>query len=568
MGSREAVRAESSIPGPPDQRLSETGSVTFAACVEGNWDIYSLNLGHGVQRLTHDPAQDRDPAWSPDGQYLAFSSRRDGNWELYVLSSHGLARLTDDLAYDGLPDWSPDGRYLAFVSSRAGDLDIWLADIRGESVPELENLRNLTPDVPAGDFAPAWSPDGRWIAFSSWREGDKDIFLVSPSGNKTVQLTSDEADEDSPVWSADGQRLFFVRRPFEGSAEVWEMMLDLSGDEPTPGTARQLTWLGGADSPALSEQAGTSWLLVRWTRYDGEMLLALDPAAVGTLPVELTGLAAIRGPLRWLPDVVNLGELAALGSPRYPTASPPPDLEADHPYGWADLAGVETSWPSLSEAVVADFQAWRAAVKAESGYDFLGRLSEARRALSFDNESTDYASWHKAGRAVDLQLDGQDETGRPLLELVPEFLGGELFWRLYLRCDLQDGSQGEPMTVRPWEFNYAAEEGSRWAARRVPAGYYLDLTDLARQYGWERISAWDSPGFSWRRNYRALEYWHFQRRDGRLWYQAMLEVRSPTEIQTRFAWPRMREHNVAGYLLLAKGVPVPPEEARWWRLQR
>ena len=92
-----------------------------------------------------------EPDWSPDGQRLAFSSNRDGNWEIYTREPDGsLTRLTDDPAADGHPSWSPDGNWIAFSSDRGDSLDIYIMRSDGS------DLRRLT-DAPALDLAPAWA---------------------------------------------------------------------------------------------------------------------------------------------------------------------------------------------------------------------------------------------------------------------------------------------------------------------------------------------------------------------------------------------------------------------------
>jgi TolB protein len=100
-----------------------------------------------IQPVT-DLNEDTAPTLSPDGRRIAFMSRRDGNWEIYIVNSDGsnLQRLTDDPAEDGLPAWSPDGRVLVFTSSRGGDWGIWAM------LPNGQNQQKL--------FAMEGSPDG------------------------------------------------------------------------------------------------------------------------------------------------------------------------------------------------------------------------------------------------------------------------------------------------------------------------------------------------------------------------------------------------------------------------
>jgi WD40-like Beta Propeller Repeat len=99
----------------------------------------------------------RTPVWSPDGRRIAFTSRRDGNWEVYVVNADGSGqrRLTRNAAGDFAPTWSPDGRKIVFerrrdVNPMGGGLYVVNADGSGQ--------RRLTRD---GQDAPAWSPDGR-----------------------------------------------------------------------------------------------------------------------------------------------------------------------------------------------------------------------------------------------------------------------------------------------------------------------------------------------------------------------------------------------------------------------
>ena len=104
------------------------GAIAFTLRRNGNSDIYAVNAGDKqLIRLVSQPADDRDPAISPDGQDLAFASHRDGNWEIYRLNfASGLAaRLTFTTTYDGAPAWSPDGQQIVFESYREGNLDLY-----------------------------------------------------------------------------------------------------------------------------------------------------------------------------------------------------------------------------------------------------------------------------------------------------------------------------------------------------------------------------------------------------------------------------------------------------------
>lgn len=130
---------------------------------------------------------------------------------------------------DDEPSWSPDGRSLVLSRGRyvgPGELKVLSADGSG-------NIRHLGEGVD-----PAWSPDGSRIAFTSYRSGNSEIYLINPDGSGTVQLTDDPADDTSPAWSPDGRHIVFVR-----DGEIFVMNADGSD-------ARSLGQTGGA--PAWS----------------------------------------------------------------------------------------------------------------------------------------------------------------------------------------------------------------------------------------------------------------------------------------------------------------------------
>jgi TolB protein len=127
-----------------------------------------------LTRLTNGPWDDINPAFSPDGQTVAFASNRSGYWDIYLLdlNSGGITRLTDTLEYEGAPSWSPDNKWLVYESYTNENLEIEI-----QSVNPAEDSILLTND-PAADFSPAWSPDGRKIVFVSNRGGEDEIWLA------------------------------------------------------------------------------------------------------------------------------------------------------------------------------------------------------------------------------------------------------------------------------------------------------------------------------------------------------------------------------------------------------
>ena len=145
------------------------------------------------------------PSLSPDGRYLAFATSQDGNSEIYTLDTRtkALERLTFHAAGDLSPFWSPSGRELAFTSDRGGGPQIYVMNADGS------NVRRLTFD---GDYnaAPAWSPRGDWIAFvCRSQEGQFKLCLITPDGQKRLQITTGSGIDDSPSWSPDGRHLVF-----------------------------------------------------------------------------------------------------------------------------------------------------------------------------------------------------------------------------------------------------------------------------------------------------------------------------------------------------------------------
>ena len=209
--------------------IAEMSSViAFSSSRDGNFEIYTMNSdGTGLTRLTNNPATDLFPAWSPDRTRIAFASNRDGNFEIYSMAAAGgtATRLTVNARVDGTPSWSPDGSKIAFASARDGNFEIYTMNPDGSGLLRLTNH-------PASDVKPTWSPDGRRIAFSSNRTGVFQIYAMNADGSGVVRLSNALAEDLSPAWSPDGKKIAFSR-----NLDVYVMNAD--GSSPVQLTTNQ-----------------------------------------------------------------------------------------------------------------------------------------------------------------------------------------------------------------------------------------------------------------------------------------------------------------------------------------
>jgi TolB protein len=141
--------------------------------------------------------------WTPDGAALTVVAGEYPDVDIFRVPLDGSppAPLVASPGYDGSPAWSRDGR-LAFVSGRSGNRDIWVRDQEG-------TLHQLTTGA-ATDDNPVWSPDGRWIAFSSDRSGKRELHVVAAEGGSPTQITNNGARVAYPAWSPDGSMLAYV----------------------------------------------------------------------------------------------------------------------------------------------------------------------------------------------------------------------------------------------------------------------------------------------------------------------------------------------------------------------
>src|SRR5664280_94542 len=213
-----------------------------------SWQIlmYSLELGRAVS-FQHFGGDNYSPAWSSDGQNIAFSSSRTGNTEIYSVSSTGgsARRLTESKGPDLSPTWNPKtNAQIAWVGGRSGLPQIYTMASDGTNVVRVTDQGYAV--------SPSWSPNGQFLAFAWIRHygpgapGASDIYVMDVASKQWAQLTHEEGRNDFPSWSPDGRHIVF-QSSRTGRVQIYSMLAD--GSE-----VRQLTTAGENTQPNWSSK--------------------------------------------------------------------------------------------------------------------------------------------------------------------------------------------------------------------------------------------------------------------------------------------------------------------------
>ena len=211
--------------------LSPDGkSIVYAARAADNWDIFLQRIGgkNPINLTADSKADDNHPAFSPDGEQIAFQSDRNGGG-IYVMGATGesVRRLTDSGYH---PAWSPDNREIVFASSfaarpearQSSNSQLWIVTVASGEKRRLETKG--TGDA----IQPNWSPNGHRIAYwgvDASKGSRRDIFTVAATGGQAAAVTDDPAIDWSPVWSPDGRYLYFSSDR-GGSMNLWRVPID------------------------------------------------------------------------------------------------------------------------------------------------------------------------------------------------------------------------------------------------------------------------------------------------------------------------------------------------------
>lgn len=198
-------------------------------------------------------------------------------------------------------EWSPDSEYIAFTSNLSGNNDIWIMNKHGAE------LRNLTQNQQSSDYSPKWSPDGKSIAFISDRSGNNDIWITSVTNNEPQNLTSFDPISNSTIgWSQDGQHIIYSSFSLsENVNDIWIIRSD--GTQPENLTAEvDLQWGSSSVSPDGTQIAASIW------GRNGLMLINLSDTTFESLTN-----TRLDGNVSWSP----IGNLIAMENTDIPTGS-------------------------------------------------------------------------------------------------------------------------------------------------------------------------------------------------------------------------------------------------------
>jgi serine/threonine protein kinase/Tol biopolymer transport system component len=276
--------------------LSPDGKwITYARRAGGRSDIFLQAVGgENAINLTKDLDRGAEqPAFSPDGERIAFRAGSQAGG-LFTMGRTGelVRRISDDGHH---PSWSPDAKWVAYSTARAGDFpsahpggaELWIVNVESGEKRRISSADALQP---------AWSPDNKWVAYWGVDPGTshRDLWTVSPEGGTPTRVTNDAANDGSPAWSADGRRLYFSSDR-GGTLNLWRISINAATGEAVGPAEPVTTPNPNAVHPTLSAD-GTRLVYASYSWTASVFAATVDPAK---LEVIGTPTWVVGGPHLW-----------------------------------------------------------------------------------------------------------------------------------------------------------------------------------------------------------------------------------------------------------------------------
>jgi len=281
--------------------LSPDGeTVVYAGDAAGNFDLYTQRVdGVNAFNLTaSSPGYDGQPSFSTDGARIVFRSDRDGGG-LFIMGATG--EQVRKLADEGFsPAFSPDGRYVAASTFDFRDpLNLGDGDLLVFDVESGERRALLTIDY----YQPRFSPDGRRIAVTGAPGGQRDIYTVPADGGEPVAVTDDASLDWSPAWSPDGRFLYFASDRGGGASGIWRVAIDARTGGAV-GDPEQVTTSESMQGFLSMSEAGDEIVYASRRDRGNVQRVAFDPAALTLAgdPVWVTGGSRVIWSVSLAPD--------------------------------------------------------------------------------------------------------------------------------------------------------------------------------------------------------------------------------------------------------------------------
>lgn len=483
-------------------------------------------------RLLNEPYEEIHPSISHDQTKLAYSAKKNGYWDIYILDleTGNETRVTDSPEYDGSPTWSSDGLFLAYETYKNNNLDIFIHDIQNLDSEPIQLTNSDNPQ-----FSPTWSPKGREIAFVSTQSGDEEIWLANlDSIEQRFRKISDRPDQIdlNPRWSEDGEKLLWS---IEKNGYPTIMMKDFSDSN------QSISELGIGDLANLSsnyltfiqKEANQNFFISK-NLSDGQLTF---PAI--TLPGNINGFDYLINfdDKEFLIESIENNPVLINNQQKIGMK----DNSETYRVGLDFLANVNTTFPYLNETVIENFNKLRSKIASESGWDFLYQLEKTFIPITEPATPGTAEEWLYTGRAFEFN---PLSIHAGLTTTIKEERNGQTYWRIFIKSRYQDGSQGMPLKQMPFDLSarynndpVTYETGGKKTS--IPEGYWVDMTDLALSHSWERLPAIGN----WQRYFDSARFNQFVFTNGLDWYAAMKELypveafRTPTPIPTNQLTP-------------------------------